>query len=66
MKTDSFFLDQDLDPILANPSVDLVNLRLTLTNPDNTWEAALWGRNMLDEAGYITAQVLGVNGGCFP
>ena len=63
MKTDSFFLDQDLDPILANPSVDLVNLRLTLTNPDNTWEAALWGRNMLDEEYYIIGIDIPVLGG---
>jgi iron complex outermembrane receptor protein len=60
--TDSFYLDQDLDPILKNPSVDLVNLRFTLTNTDNTWEAAIWGRNMLGEEYYnfgIDIPVLG-------
>jgi len=47
--TDEFFLDQDLDPNLKNDEVNLINLRLTLTNTDNTWEVGLWGRNLLDE-----------------
>lgn len=47
--TDEFFLDQDLDPNLKNDAVHLLNLRLTLTNADNTWEVGLWGRNLLDE-----------------
>jgi iron complex outermembrane receptor protein len=46
---DSFFLDQDLDPNLKNDAVNLVNLRATLTNLENTWEVALWGRNILNE-----------------
>lgn len=49
---DSFYLDQDLDPNLENDSVHLVNLRLTLTNLDNDWEVALWGRNLLNEEYY--------------
>ncbi|MCB1687669.1 MAG: TonB-dependent receptor [Halioglobus sp.] len=60
--TDSYFLDQDLDPTLENPSVDLINLRLTLSNTENSWEVALWGRNLLDEDYYnfgIDAPVVG-------
>lgn len=49
---DEHFLDQDLDPNLRNDSVNLVNLRLTLSNASRDWEAALWGRNMLDEEYY--------------
>ncbi len=59
---DEFYLDQDLDPNLKNEEVHLVNLRLTLTNEANTWEATLWGRNMLDEEYYgfgIDIPVLG-------
>lgn len=60
--TDTFYLDQDLDPHLKNPSVDLVNLRLTLSNMENSWEVAVWGRNMLNEQYYnfgIDAPVVG-------
>ncbi len=59
---DSFYLDQALDPILSNDAVNLVNLRFTVTNSDNTWEAAIWGRNMLNEEYYafgINIPVLG-------
>jgi iron complex outermembrane recepter protein len=47
--SDSYYLDQDLDPHLENDAVDLVNLRLTLSNRAHSWEATLWGRNLLDE-----------------
>lgn len=60
--TDAFFLDQDLDPNLKNDAVHLINLRLTLTNAENTWEVGLWGRNILDEEYYgfgIDIPVLG-------
>lgn len=49
---DEFYLDQDLDENLKNDAVDLINLRLTLSDRDRNWEAALWGRNMLDEEYY--------------
>ena len=49
---DSYYLDQDLDPNLKNDSVNLVNLRLTLSNESRDWEAIVWGRNMLDEEYY--------------
>lgn len=49
---DSYYLDQDLDPHLKNDSVNLVNLRFTLTNQSRDWEAILWGRNLLDEEYY--------------
>ena len=60
---DSFFLDQDLDPVLENPSVNLVNLRLTLTDTESTWEAAIWGRNMLGEEYYLFGIDIPVLGG---
>ena len=49
---DDFFLDQDLDPHLKNDAVNLLNLRLTLTNQARDWEVALWGRNVTDEEYY--------------
>jgi iron complex outermembrane receptor protein len=49
---DSYYLDQDLDPHLVNDEVNLINLRLSLTNDVGDWEVALWGRNMLDEEYY--------------
>lgn len=49
---DEFYLDQDLDPKLKNDAVDLVNLRLSLSNNDVDWEVILWGRNLLDEDYY--------------
>jgi iron complex outermembrane receptor protein len=50
--TDSYYLDQDLDSHLKNDAVDLINLRFTLSDMDNSWEVALWGRNLLDEKYY--------------
>jgi iron complex outermembrane receptor protein len=49
---DQFFLDQDLDPNLLNDEVNLINLRLTVTTVESSWEVALWGRNLLGEEYY--------------
>lgn len=61
--TDSFYLDQDLDPTLENDSVNLVNLRFTVSNAEQTWEAAIWGQNMLDEEYYGFGLDIPVMGG---
>jgi iron complex outermembrane receptor protein len=60
---DEFYLDQDLDENLKNDAVDLVNLRLTLTNQSDTWEAAVWARNLLDEEYYNFGLDIPVLGG---
>jgi iron complex outermembrane receptor protein len=60
---DEFYLDQDIDPILKNEAVNLVNLRFTLTNPESSWEAAVWGRNLLDEEYYVFGIDIPVLGG---
>ena len=49
---DEFYLDQDLDENLKNDAVNLINLRLSLSNMERDWEVAVWGRNMLDEEYY--------------
>lgn len=50
--TDSFYLDQDLDGNLKNDTVNLVNLRFTLSDIERVWEVAVWGRNLLQEEYY--------------
>ncbi|NQX89910.1 MAG: TonB-dependent receptor [Halioglobus sp.] len=60
---DKFFLDQDLDPVLKNDAVHLVNLRLTLSNMEQTWEAAIWGQNILDEKYFAFGLDIPVMGG---
>lgn len=60
---DDFYLDQDLDENLKNDDVNLINLRLTLTNPEGSWEAAVWARNLLDEEYYVFGIDIPVLGG---
>jgi iron complex outermembrane recepter protein len=60
---DSYYLDQDLDENLKNDAVDLVNLRFTLTNEEGSWEAAIWGKNLLDEEYYAFGIDIPVLGG---
>ena len=60
---DQFYLDQDLDPVLKNDSVDLVNLRFTVSDVEQTWEAAVWGQNMLNEEYYAFGIDIPVMGG---
>jgi iron complex outermembrane receptor protein len=60
---DEFFLDQDHDPNMVNDSVHLLNLRLTVTNQDYTWDASIWGRNLLDEEYFAVGFDIPVLGG---
>lgn len=60
---DSFFLDQDLDPVLEQDAINLINLRLTLSDIDKDWEVVLWGTNLLDEGSYSFAIDIPVLGG---
>lgn len=60
---DEFYLDQDLDENLKNDDVNLINLRLTLTDPQGSWEAAVWARNLLDEEYYVFGIDIPVLGG---
>ena len=60
---DSFYLDQDLDENLKNDTVNLVNMRYTVSNAENTWEAAVWGRNLLNEQYYAFGIDIPVLGG---
>ena len=50
---DAHYLDQDLDRNLYNEAADLVNLRLTLTNLNRSWEVVAWGKNLLDEEYFL-------------
>lgn len=51
--SERYFLEEDLDPNLVNPTTHLVNLRLTLSNQAKDWEAMLWSENLLDEEYFL-------------
>lgn len=51
--TNSYFLDQDQDKNLKNDAINVFNLRFALTNIENSWEAAIWGKNITDEKSYV-------------
>jgi len=51
--SERYFLEEDLDPNLVNPTTHLVNLRLTLSNKAKDWEAMLWSENLLDEEYFL-------------
>jgi len=44
--SDSFFLDQDLDPNLYQPSYHLLNLRAGFKASDDSWSLTAWATNV--------------------
>ena len=51
--SEHYFLEEDLDPNLVNPTTHLVNLRLILSNRAKDWEAMLWSEDLLDEEYFL-------------
>lgn len=49
---DEYFLDSDLDPNTLQDSYTKINARIALAGEDNSWEVALYGRNLTDETTY--------------
>ena len=47
--TDSYFIQQDFDPFTEQDSFVKLNLRVALSNADETWEVSLLGKNLNDE-----------------
>ena len=41
------------DEKLKNDVSNIINARFTLTNAEGDWEAALWGKNLLNEETYV-------------
>ncbi|MGI9287872.1 MAG: TonB-dependent receptor [Pseudomonadales bacterium] len=52
---DDYFLDGDLDPNVLQESYVKVNARIGISSAADTWEVALYGRNLTDEATYSFA-----------
>ena len=47
---DDYYTDSDLDPNSLQEAFWKFNARVGLTNVDNSWELAIYGRNLTDEA----------------
>jgi outer membrane receptor protein involved in Fe transport len=47
--SDDFNTADDNDPFLIQGSFTKFDATITLSNPDNTWELSLIGRNLFDE-----------------
>ena len=52
---DEYFLDGDLDPNTLQDSYVKLNARIGLAGGDDSWEVALYGRNLTDETTYTFA-----------
>ncbi|MEH6580828.1 MAG: TonB-dependent receptor [Halioglobus sp.] len=52
---DEYFLDGDLDPNTLQDSYFKLNSRIGIASYDDTWELALYGRNLTDETTYTFA-----------
>jgi iron complex outermembrane receptor protein len=52
---DEYFLDGDLDPNTLQDSYFKLNARIALAGGDDSWEIALYGRNLTDETTYTFA-----------
>ena len=52
---DDYFLDNDLDPNAFQDSYYKINARLALAGGDDSWEVAVYGRNLTDETTYTYA-----------
>jgi iron complex outermembrane receptor protein len=61
--SDSVFKDAINDPLIAADSYTLVNARIALSNPEHTWEVALWGKNLGDELYVVQGLNTGLGGG---
>jgi iron complex outermembrane receptor protein len=53
--SDEYFLDGDLDPNTLQDSYFKLNARIALAGYNDSWEVALYGRNLTDETTYSYA-----------
>lgn len=59
------FLDGDLDPNVLQDSYTKFNARLSLASDSSSWELALYGRNLTNEATYTTSIDAPLGAGAF-